>query len=1119
MIAGVEGRLISSTFVREILPTLTGFCRVPSDAARMFARTAQRASNALGPATPVRTIADAIVIPLMRVLGYDVAERIDEPARCFLSLRRGPPEGGHYEGGHHRGGHHEDGNSESAHHLLAVLVVTWNAPLSSAGRGAIHGGISADVRWALCCNGSSIRIVDAQRTWSRDYLEFGLDALGDSDDAQSLLWSLVRAEAVSATPPLLDRAVGESVRHGLVVCRALGDGVLDALRLLVSALAPRSRGRHEPDVLFEHSLTVVYRLLFLLFAEARGLVPLWHPVYRDRYSLGTIVDALVADRAPPGVWRAVQAISRLAHTGCSAGTLSVTAFNGRLFSPTNASAFDQGRVDDGIVGRAVVAVSTMAMARSGRRARVAFRDLDVEQLGAVYERVLDYQPARSGGSVALARTGDVRKSTGTFYTPRSMTSYLVRRTLEPLVAGRSAEDILNLRVLDPAMGSGAFLVSACRYLAAAAEQALVQDGEWQAHDVTTADRTLLRRQIASRCLFGVDLNPMAVQLARLSLWLATLSANKPLSFLDHHLIAGNSLTGASPADVQRQPPGKGRRRRSSDAPPLFSEADLAPTLADGVAVRRRLTSEADESAAIVRAKEQSLAELTRPAAPISRWCRLLDLWCAAWFWEHGTPPDHRSFADLSNHILGTPHQLPARFAAPILEQAATVARRHRFLHWPLAFPEVFANTNGDPLPNGGFDAVIGNPPWDMVRGDSGDEETRADRRAEARQLASFVRESGIYASDPRGHANRYQLFVERALQLVRRGGRVGLVLPSGVASDAGAATLRRFLFDRACIDEITGLDNRDAIFPIHRSTRFVLLTCSAGTPTADIRCRFGISTTDALERADDGDRSVETLSRGLHERLSGPDDLGIPDVGGAIDLRLLERISSRFPRIGDRGGWHAQFGRELNATDDRGDFEPYVAGDTARPVVEGKQIEPFRVCVGRSRYQLAPEAPARIPRRTRLAYRDVASATNRLTLIAAMIPSRAVTTHTLFCLKTPLPLDSQQVLCGLLNSYVANYLVRFRVNTHVTVSLVSRLPVPFIAAGDPVFDRILALVRALLQTRESAEEMDEYAQLQALIARLYGLSSSELEHVLSTFPLVSDDIKRGTRDCFRRLTT
>lgn len=1089
---------------------MPGYAEVPLHASRALAAVTARTAT-LGPASAIRLIADSVVAPLLQALGFSISARLDEPRRCWLQLAAG---------------------SRTWAHSAAAIVVAWGDPLSSAWRDSVQQGIAADVRWVFCSNGTSVRLVDARRTWSRDYLEFDLAVLGECAETQSLLWSL--AGAASLTPahqdassivrrggaadrepdgPLLERAIVLSARHGIEVCRALGTGVLEALQLLIPALAPRAGRAFPPELLFEHSLTVLYRVLFLLFAEARGLVPLWHPVYRDRYSLDTIVNTLMTGRRSRGLWRALQAISRLAHAGCSAGELSVTAFNGRLFSPVQAAAFDRTRVDDDILGRAIVAVGTTSVGRSTARARIAYRDLDVEQLGAVYERVLDYQPSVAGATLALVRAGDVRKSTGTFYTPRAVTSYLVRRTLDPLVVDRRSDEILNLRILDPAMGSGAFLVAVCRYLAAAVETALIREGRWHPHDVTAADRALLRRDIAARCLFGVDLNPMAVQLARLSLWLATLSGNKPLSFLDHHLVCGNSLVGATPGDVRRQPSAGASRARRQHTLPLFDDSSLTGTLADSVAIRRQLTSEPDDSAAIVRAKEKTLATLTDPQGPLGRWSRVLDLWCAGWFWDQGSAPDRQTFGELVDHLLERRRQLPERAAAPLLAHAADLAMRHRFLHWPFAFPEVFSGADGAPLPAAGFDAVIGNPPWDMVRGDSGSDEARLARRTDARRLIDFVRESGIYRVDTRAHANRYQLFVERALQLVRAGGRIGLVLPAGVASDAGAAPLRRFMFDRAAVDEITGFDNRDAIFPIHRSVRFVLLSCTPGQPTASIRCRSGISSPEELERTSGATDGV-TVTRAFLARLSGSDDLGVPELGGDADLRLLERIGASFPRLGAADGWNAKFGRELNASDDRRHFEAYAAGHTARPVVEGKQIEPFGVSVDRSRYQLAPGAPDRTPRRARLVYRDVASATNRLTLIATILPARVVTTHTLFCLKTPMALDSQHVLCGLLNSYVANYLVRFRVNTHVTVSLVSRLPVPLVDPGHPWFERMAALVRTLLNGRSPAEETDEYAQLQALVARLYGLTAADFEHVLSTFPLVPGKVRSRALSCF-----
>ena len=1092
MIPGVRGGLISSAFARDVLPTLPESTAVPGPVASALGSWSLRIEQTLGAASSVRAIADVAVLPLLDLLGLSIDRRVDARAQCLLHVSAGSTR-------------------------VAVVVSEWSAPLDVIWRSSVIHAIAGDARWCVCCNGRAVRLVDARRTWSRDYLEFDCLAAGRELMTQQLLWTVLRADAIAGHSPLVDRVVDLSRRHGVQVCRVLGDGVLEALALLVRTLAAGKRPAVMP-VLFEQSLTVLYRVLFLLFAEARGLLPVWHPVYRDRYSLDTIVTALLRGQRCRGLWQAVQAISRLAHAGCRAGELRVTAFNGRLFSPSQADAFDRTPISDGVMGQAVVAVSTTPIHGTskrtcpttvpGGRARIVYRDLDVEQLGAVYERVLEYEPV-SACAATLRRTREVRKSSGTFYTPRALTSFLVRQTLEPLVKGRSAEDILRLRILDPAMGSGAFLVAACRYVSAVVEEALIEDGTWHAHDVTTDDRAALRREVASRCLFGVDLNPMAVQLARLSLWLATLATDKPLSFLDHHLVAGNSLVGGSPDDLRRQPGGSPVRGRRQEELPLFPQDSLSSVVEHAIRVRLQLTAQPDDTAAIVREKERTLAALHAKDSSLATWSRLLDLWCAGWFWTNGAPPDRRTFRELTARLLNGSCALPERLCSQFLDHSDTTAAIGRYHHWPLVFPEVFLDEQGRIRPAAGFDAIIGNPPWEMVRGDSGNEDARASRKADARRLTDFVRESGIYRVESSAHANLYQLFVERALQLVRPGGRIGLVLPSGLVSDAGAAPLRRHLFDRAAVDAIAGLDNRDGIFPIHRSTRFVLLTCTPGQPTQSIRCRFGITRVEDLERGDTGTKATLTLTRAFIQQLSGADDLGVPELSTARDLSIVERIGARVPRLGDQAGWGVQFSRELNASDDRHAFVRYAGASDARPIIEGKQIEPFRVSLDRCSLQLDPRAIMRraLPQRARLSYRDVASATNRLTLIAAIIPARAVTTHTLFCLKTRLPMVEQHVLCALLNSFVANYLIRLRVNTHVTATLMSRLPVPVIREEHPFFEQLGARTASLARGTKPVEEMEEYAQLQALCAHAYQLRASEFEHILGTFPLIPAGVR------------
>ena len=299
-------------------------------------------------------------------------------------------------------------------------------------------------------------------------------------------------------------------------------------------------------------------MLFLLFAEARSLVPLWHPVYRDSYSLEALRDLADDPRADPRVVGALRAIARLAHAGCRAGDLRVTPFNGRLFSPARTPLAERRDLDDESARQAVRALSSRPTSDRAGRERIAYRDLGVEQLGAVYETLLDYEPTGNGDAVRLECGSGIRKATGTFYTPQPIADYLVRRTLAPLVRDAAPEQILELRVVDPAMGSGAFLVAACRYLAAAYESALVRSGGCHAGDLGPSERSAIRRAIAERCLYGVDRNPMAVQLGRLSLWLATLAADRPLSFLDHRLQVGDSLLGAWVASL-RHPPAKARR--------------------------------------------------------------------------------------------------------------------------------------------------------------------------------------------------------------------------------------------------------------------------------------------------------------------------------------------------------------------------------------------------------------------------------------------------------------------------------------------------------------------------------------------------------------------------------
>ena len=386
-------------------------------------------------------------------------------------------------------------------------------------------------------------------------------------------------------------------------------------------------------------------------------------------------------------------------------------------------------------------------------------------------------------------------------------------------------------------------------------------------------------------------------------------------------------------------------------------------------------------------------------------------------------------------------------------------------------------------------------------------------------MLRFTRDAGVYQAQSGGHANRYQLFLERAIALTRHGGRIGLVLPSGLATDHGSAPLRQLLLSRCDLDALVGIDNHRGIFPIHRSVGFLLVTASRGSPTRRVACRFGIEDPAVLEGI--GEESSETsswfpvrVSPALLERISGS-RLTIPALRSATDLGIVDRAAALFPPLGSPRGWAVQFGRELNASDDRAALR---APGRGMPVVEGKHLDPFRVALDRVRYSIRPADARRLLRserhqRPRLAYRDVAGSTNRTTLIAAILPARTTSTHTVFCLRTPLPLRAQYFLCALFNSFVVNYLVRLRVTTHVTTATVEQLPIPTAAIGSATFREIGALGRLLSRRFDPAE----FARLNARVAGLYQLSAVEFEHVLNTFPLFPVEERRRALEELKRI--
>ncbi len=707
--------------------------------------------------------------------------------------------------------------------LLLVSVVPPGADLDDAGarneRGPADGWHASPqarlerllretgVPAGLLVNGDALRLVAAPKGESAGWLHFPLASLCEVAGRPlcSALLMLLSAERLFTLPTneRLPALLRESRKYQNLVSTRLAGQVLDALHELVrgfqaaheasgGALLADVLEAGEDDDVYGGLLSTLLRLVFVLYAEDRGLVSS-DPVYVEHYSVGGLFAKLRDDAAlyPDtmdqrfGAWPRLLTLFRLLHDGAAHGGLSIPARHGRLFSP-NAYPFLEGRprrsravpgehlanaprVSDGVVLR----VLENLLVLDGER--ISYRALDVEQIGSVYEAIMGFTlrvargpvvavPIRKKGSAVdlyldaasllalpgadrarrlkdeadcdlsgealaalkAARSPDdlasalgkklsrrtprplpagslylqpteERRRSGSHYTPRSLTEPIVRTTLEPVLAALgdnpTPEQVLALKVCDPAMGSGAFLVEACRHLGDALLRA------WEAHgglpEIPPDEDPVLfaRRQVAQLCLYGVDKNPFAVDLAKLSLWLATLAKDHPFTFLDDALRHGDSLVGLSPGQIERfhweekgqQPLLAGRIRAAMDA-----------AMEKRAALEALNDADHETQEALLAESEAALADVRLAG----------DLVIAAFF--GGKKPKEREalrakYEQLYDDVLSG---LRPRAEAEALVAALRTGEKPVFpFHWELAFPEVFARENP------GFDAFVGNPPF------------------------------------------------------------------------------------------------------------------------------------------------------------------------------------------------------------------------------------------------------------------------------------------------------------------------------------------------------------------------------------------------------------------------
>ncbi|MGH2350660.1 MAG: Eco57I restriction-modification methylase domain-containing protein, partial [Chloroflexota bacterium] len=450
---------------------------------------------------------------------------------------------------------------------------------------------------------------------------------------------------------------------------------------------------------------------------------------------------------------------------------------------------------------------------------VDYRNLAVRHLGTIYEGLLEYHlEARAEGTwtVALLNDKGERHATGSYYTPDYVVKYIVDQTLGPALddaveAGgddqSTIDAILALNVLDPAMGSGHFLVEATEYIARRlVELDLRPPGAGEAQE---DDLDYWKRRVAQSCIYGVDANPLAVELAKLSLWLATVAKDRPLSFLDHHLRPGNSLVGARIADLRADASLTGgqqkRTRRSKQNGPTKAQQQagvVQPLLLDDDAFRQAMSTavgsmwliEESPGLTVADVKEQERIYHDLRETLTRKYGRLADLVTARWFGlDVDVAPEE--WGTLADYATGRTISAPRQFLR-WLDEAEAIANdeRRRFFHWELEFPEVFFDRRGYPRGEAaGFDAVIGNPPY--VR-----------QEALGPYKPYFA---GAHGEVYQGTADLFVYFIGQGMRQLRPGGRLGYISSNSWLRANYATPLRAYLRTQITVEAIVDLgDNR-----------------------------------------------------------------------------------------------------------------------------------------------------------------------------------------------------------------------------------------------------------------------------------------------------------------------
>lgn len=814
--------------------------------------------------------------------------------------------------------------------------------------------------WAMVSNGLTLRLLRDNPAMTRPaYVEVDLERIFSEELYVdfTVFWLLLHGSRFIPRDTTADRCYLEQWREqgqtdGERVLGQLRYGVTDALRLLGTGFvshpdnkairAAIQSGDLTTDQFYQELLRLIYRFLFLLTTEDRDV--LLDPqadagaikLYRDGYSISNLRERARLRRYWDRYEDAWQQLL-ITFAGFSAGQsrLAQPALGG-LFAPDQCANLEQALLANRYLFNALFKLCWFESDHV--LVRINYRDMDTEELGSVYESLLELIPQlnvegrwRFGfmgdedGEGATA--GHARKLTGSYYTPDSLVQELIQSALEPVINQRLEENpanprqaLLSISVCDPACGSGHFLLAAARRLAA--ELARIEAG---ADQPTEADYRHALRQVVRYCIYGVDMNPLAVELCRTALWLEAIEPGKPLGFLDAHIQLGNSLVGVlDPQLLSQGIPDDAYKPLTGDSKAIAAalkkrnkidkqQMQLLKAHHTELAVcAGGLEALPEESLEQVEEKRAAWRALIQGAACRDEKLRA-DLFTSAFF----APKTEENAERVPTNVELTSLERGEPIADTLREQITELANTHRFFHWFLAFPDVFEEKAGN---KGGFDVMLGNPPWDVSQ--LAEEEYFSTRASSIASLSGAKRKKAIeklkqdnprlwsqYQYDKqaiegcnqfyrfggrnrltaKGKLNLYALFAEHFLQAIGPDGRSGFIVPTGIATDDSTKDYFASITSGNRLVSLFDFENREAIFPgVHRSYKFSLLTL--GTPEETAVLAFFATQPAQIK---DSRRRFHLTAAGL--ALLNPNTLTCPVFRSKRDAELTKKLYRAAP--------------------------------------------------------------------------------------------------------------------------------------------------------------------------------------------------------------------------------